>query len=231
MAPKTIQSLILYGKGGPNPPKVAFILEELGLLYDTKNVPMSELKQPEYTAINPNGRLPSLADPNTGITVWESGAIIEYIIETYDKEHKLSFPAGTADYFHAKQWLYFQVSGQGPYFGQLAWFKKFHGEQVPSAVARYAGEINRVTGVLEGWLAKQKADKGGHAGDGPWLVGNKLSYADIAFLQWYHVVVDFKFVTEQEHDPGQYPEVHQWLDKMKARKAIAKVLEETDFKH
>lgn len=109
-----LKPIKVWGKGGPNPPKVAMILEELGIPYDAEAVPMSDIKKPEYLAINPNGRLPSIHDPNTGITMWESGAIIEYLIERYDKEHNLSFESGTAESYHAKQWLFFAASGQGP---------------------------------------------------------------------------------------------------------------------
>ena len=77
---------------GPNPGKVAMLLNELGLSYKLVEVPYSELKGPEYTKINPNGRVPALENPNTGIRLWESGAIIEYLIEKYDTEHRLSFP-------------------------------------------------------------------------------------------------------------------------------------------
>jgi glutathione S-transferase len=51
-------------------------------------------------------------------------AIQEYLVDKYDKEHKLSFPAGTNEYYSTKQWMYFQVSGQGPYYGQ-AWYISF----------------------------------------------------------------------------------------------------------
>lgn len=115
MGSDQIKPITIYGQGGPNPPKVAMVAEELGLPYTIIATPFSDVKKPEYLAINPNGRLPSIHDPNTNLTLWESGAIIEYFIETYDKEHKLSFTPGTPEYFHAKQWLYFQVSGQGPY--------------------------------------------------------------------------------------------------------------------
>jgi glutathione S-transferase len=108
------------GMFGPNPGKVAMLLNELGLSYKLVEVPYTELKGPEFTKINPNGRVPALEDPNTGIRLWESGAIIEYLIEKYDTEHRLSFPKDTPEYFLTKQWLYFQVSGQGPYYGQ-AW--------------------------------------------------------------------------------------------------------------
>jgi glutathione S-transferase len=84
------------------------------------------VKQNPYTSINPNGRVPAVQDPNTGITLWESGAILEYLVETYDKNNTVSFAAGTTQYFEAKQWLHYQMSGQGPYFGQAVWFTVYH---------------------------------------------------------------------------------------------------------
>lgn len=36
-------------------------------------------------------QVPSIEDPNTGVTVWESGACVLYLIETYDKYHELSY--------------------------------------------------------------------------------------------------------------------------------------------
>ncbi|TCD63259.1 Glutathione S-transferase 2 [Steccherinum ochraceum] len=83
--------------GGPNGWKVAFLLNELGLEYESKYVDMSvkEQKGPAYLQINPNGRIPSLIDHrNNGYTVWESAAIMLYLVDTYDKEHKLTIPAG-----------------------------------------------------------------------------------------------------------------------------------------
>jgi glutathione S-transferase len=65
---------------------VAIILEELGLPYEHEFMDMSILHTPVYEKINPNGRVPAITDPNTGITLWESGAIIEYLIETYDTQ-------------------------------------------------------------------------------------------------------------------------------------------------
>lgn len=84
------------------------LLEELGLPHEVQEVPFPDLKKEPFLSINPNGRKPALHDPNTGITIWESGAILEYLVETYDTEHKISFEAGSKDGYLAKQWLFFQ---------------------------------------------------------------------------------------------------------------------------
>ena len=110
----SFQPITVWGKGGPNPPKAAIVLAELGIPHNIIPIPLSDVKNPDYVAINPNGRIPAIHDPNTNITLWESGAIVEYIVDKYDTDHKISFPAGTAESYHTKQWLYYQVSGQGP---------------------------------------------------------------------------------------------------------------------
>jgi glutathione S-transferase len=61
----------------PNPSKVLIILEELNLPYETSWVELEGLKQQPYTDVNPNGRVPAIEDPNHGITLWESGAIVQ----------------------------------------------------------------------------------------------------------------------------------------------------------
>ncbi|KAJ5835282.1 hypothetical protein N7447_001308 [Penicillium robsamsonii] len=221
----TVKPIQLYGGIlGPNPLKVGLILALLELPFEPIPVPFSKVKEPEYTAINPNGRLPSIHDPNTGLTIWESGAIIEYLIERYDtnEPRKLSFTPGSAEAEHARSFLYLQVSGQGPYYGQAYWFKKFHAEKIPSAVERYINESKRVTGVLDSWLAKQKeANK--DVGDGPWLVGNKMSYADVAFIPWQNTVRT-AFV-EDGFDLDEFPNEKEWLERMTSNKVIKDVLD------
>ncbi|KAA8641790.1 uncharacterized protein ATNIH1004_010729 [Aspergillus tanneri] len=107
-----------------------------GLPYEQVTFPVLDVKTPEYVAINPNGRLPALYDPNIDLTLWESGTIVEYLMQRYYKEHPLSFPQGSNKASITQRWLFFQTSGQTPYFGQALWFKKFHPERIPSALAR-----------------------------------------------------------------------------------------------
>ena len=93
-----------------------------------------------------------------------------YIADKYDTARKLSAAQGE-DKYKELQWLFFQASGQGPYYGQAAWFSFFHSEKLPSAVERYKKEILRVLSVLDGVLSKQE-----------WLVGGKCTIADISFI-------------------------------------------------
>lgn len=64
--------LTLWGHwGAPNPYKVSIILEALKLPYKTNFLEFSEVKHKSYIKLNPNGRLPTLQDPNTGVTLFE----------------------------------------------------------------------------------------------------------------------------------------------------------------
>lgn len=47
-----------------------------------------------------NRRVPTLVDSNTGVTISESGAILQHLVDTYDKEHKFSYEVGTNHYYH-----------------------------------------------------------------------------------------------------------------------------------
>src|SRR5271156_4594531 len=115
-----------------DPWKVAIILNELQIPYTVVMMDMADLKKPPYTTINPNGRVPAIQDPNTGVTLWESGAINYYLVDTYDKSHSLTYTTSPERY-QVQQWLHFQMSGQGPYYGQAAWFIHLHHEKLPSA--------------------------------------------------------------------------------------------------
>ncbi|KGQ09669.1 Glutathione S-transferase 1 [Beauveria bassiana D1-5] len=222
----SLKPLILWGvEHGPNPWKVAFALDELSLPYTHRIIDFAAVKSPPFTDLCVNGRVPALEDPNTGITLWESGAILEFLVETYDNTtsspQRLSFSRGTPEYFLAKQWLHFQVSGQGPYFGQAVWFSKYHAEQLPSAVERYVSEIRRVTGVVDKALEGKE-----------YLVGGRYSYADLAFLPWFMIAYFHWYARTQ---PGmfadkvsldEFPNVKAWLARIRARPVTAKSLED-----
>ncbi|KAK7998060.1 hypothetical protein PG989_006100 [Apiospora arundinis] len=210
-----MKPIVLYQHAqGPNPWKVAMILEELGIPYEENFIDPSTIKQEPYISINPNGRIPAIQDPNTGITLWESGAIIEYLIDTYDKEYKLSYDT-LPEKYHAKQFLAFQISGQGPYYGQFVFFKVYHSEKVESAIQRYEEQTLRVISVLDKCLEGKE-----------YLVGNKCTYADISFIAWE--LVAKAMMPEYGEKTKQFTNYNAWLQRLLARPAIAKTLERKD---
>jgi glutathione S-transferase len=69
-----MQPIIIYGHlSAPNPWKVLIILKELNVPYDHRQIDFTQTKSPPLTDINPNGRLPAIDDPNTGVKLWEVG--------------------------------------------------------------------------------------------------------------------------------------------------------------
>jgi glutathione S-transferase len=94
-----------------NGQKISIALEEFGLEYETKHIDLSkdEQKQPEFTKVNPNGRIPAIVDHSHSppFTVFESGAIFLYLVDHYDKEHKFSF-SDPLQHSEMVQWLFFQ---------------------------------------------------------------------------------------------------------------------------
>lgn len=192
------QFTLFTHRAGPNGWKVVFVLEELGLTYESVylDIDKGEQKEPKHTQYNPNGRIPTLIDHKNGdFVLWESNAIIQYLSDKYDTEHKISVTGD--DKYHELQWLYFQASGQGPYFGQAGWFLIFHPEKVPSAVERYKNEVKRVFSVLDGVLSKQE-----------WLVGGKMTIADISFITWNEFAM--RRILEEFDCEKEYPAAAAW---------------------
>jgi glutathione S-transferase len=187
--------------------QAVFLFEELGLNYELKPFRFDDVKKKPFIDVNPNGRTPAIEDPNTNLTLWESGAIYQYVIEVYDKEKRLAY-----DSFHERhlcnQWLHFQMSGQGPYWGQAGWFQHLHHEKIPSAVERYCNEIRRVLGVIERVLTDKPADA-------QWLVGNKMTFADMAWLPWNFRLSEVMLLSWDEVWEG-LPHVRAWHEKMAA---------------
>lgn len=65
-------------------------------------------KEPWFLEINPNGRIPALTDTledGTPIRLFESGSIMQYLVDRYDTEHKVSYPHGTKDYYEVNNWV------------------------------------------------------------------------------------------------------------------------------
>ncbi|KAM3508026.1 hypothetical protein MY10362_001447 [Beauveria mimosiformis] len=214
----SLQPITIYNHGkstlprGPNPKKLNIILEELNVPY--KLIDIENPKDAEFLKINPNGRLPAIVDPNNdNLTLWESGAIAEYLVETYDKDNKIN-ATNPNDKWHLKQFLHFQMSGQGPYYGQGVWFYKFHSEDVPSAKKRYLEQIDRVWSVLNNLLKGKE-----------YLLGSKLTYVDLCFVPWEFAAQNFlgEDLKAAGYDAQKkYPNYWAWYQRLLARPSVKK---------
>ena len=209
---ETQPNIVLYTAGTPNGHKISILLEELGLKYEAKaiNIMKNEQKEEWFLKINPNGRIPAIVDKsNNDFPVFESGAIMLYIVDKYDKDHKLSFPHGSNEYWQMVSWLFFQNAGVGPMQGQLNHFYKYAPEKIEYAINRYHNETRRLYSVLENRLKE----------NGDWLVGDRMTIADIANYGW----VNFAFWAGVEIK--EFPKLNEWCDRISAREAVIRGLD------
>ncbi|KAJ6788417.1 hypothetical protein PWT90_04698 [Aphanocladium album] len=210
MATKT--DITLYTAATPNGIKIPIALEELGLQYKLHHIQImeNEQKQPWYLEINPNGRIPAITDvlpDGKQIRVFESGAVLEYLVERYDKENKISYPAGSPEYWEVKSWLMWQIGGLGPMQGQLEHFGRYAKVKVQYGIDRYYNETLRLYRTMEGQLAKNP-----HG----YLVGDRLTIADIACWGW---------VANHTADGvalDELPNVEKWIKKLLERPGFEK---------
>ncbi|KAI1076064.1 glutathione S-transferase [Whalleya microplaca] len=140
------------------------------------------------------------------------GSIIQYLIEQYDTNKKLTYDT-LKERHHLNQWLQFQMSGQGPYYGVAAWFNVLHQEKVPSAIERYNDQLKRVLGVLDGWLEGRQ-----------WLVGDKITYANLSFLPW-NDRIDAVILCKPDEKFAGFPNVQAWHECIAARPAWKRSME------
>ncbi|OPB37709.1 glutathione-S-transferase [Trichoderma guizhouense] len=215
-----LQPFVLYASApfaaSANPWKVAFILEELELPYRFEKIHEADKKQQPFLSLNPNGKVPVLRDPNNNnITLWESGAIIDYLIDVYDIQHTLHYASGPEKHL-TRCWEHFQMSGQGPYFGQMVWYTTFHHETLPSVIERYGNEIKRFLGVIDAHLGSQGTE---------YLVGDRVTYADIMFLPYCKGLATIIY---PELETSQWKNYTAWIDRISSRPAIARALKIMD---
>jgi GSH-dependent disulfide-bond oxidoreductase len=198
----------LYSWKTPNGRKVSVMLEEIGLPYEVHAVDLSKREQfaPEYLAINPNNKIPSIIDSDgpggKPLTLFESGAILMYLAE---KTGKL-WPADMRKRYEVIQWLMFQMGGVGPMFGQANYFFRLE-EKVPYAIERFHKEALRLYRVLEQELSKKE------------FLAGEYSIADIATYPWVgrHDIHQVKL--------EDFPNVKRWFDTISARPAVQRGME------
>ncbi|RYP86341.1 hypothetical protein DL770_004933 [Monosporascus sp. CRB-9-2] len=190
----------LYTAQTPNGIKVSILLEELGLKYD----------EPWFLEINPNGRIPAMTDTftdGTPIRLFESGSIMQYLVDRYDKDHKVSYPHGSREYYEVNNWLMWQMGGLGPMQGQLNHFNRYAPERIQYGIDRYRNETRRLYRTMETQL---KSSTSGY------LVGDRCTIADIACWGW---VAAARWAGV---DMAEFPVLNEWVKRMLARPGFEK---------
>ena len=190
-----------YYNTAPNPMKVALCLEEMGLPYEA--VPLDTRKgeqhKPEYLAINPNAKAPSIVDD--GHVVFDSNAIVLYLGEKTGKFMPENTPAKRGELL---SWLMFVASGIGPYSGQNVHFKVAAPEKIPYAMTRYEFEANRHWGIVNDRLGK-----------GKYMLGDTYTVVDMALWGWARLT---PFVLGEEA-AAKLTNVKRLVDEISARPA------------
>ena len=195
----------LYTWSTPNGRKVSVMLEECGLPYNVHRIDIGKGDQfaPDYLEINPNGKIPSIVDPDgpdgQPIAMMESGAILVYLAGKTAR----FLPASTRGKYVALQWLMFQMGHVGPMYGQVHHFLRSAKVEVPYAIERYVKEKDRLYGVLDRRLGVAR-----------FLAGDEYTIADIATFPW---VARYEW---HKTDLATFPNVKRWFDTIAARPAV-----------
>jgi GSH-dependent disulfide-bond oxidoreductase len=195
----------LYYWTTPNGHKITIFLEETGLPYRIVpvNIGKGDQFKPEFLAISPNNRIPAIvdhepADGGAPISVFESGAILQYLAEKTGR----FLPADPRGRVEVTQWLFWQMGGLGPMAGQNHHFSQYAPQRIPYATDRYVKETNRLYGVLNKRLA-----------DRPFVAGT-YSIADMAAYPW---IVPHKNQGQRVED---FPNLKRWFEAIKTRPAV-----------
>ena len=188
--------------------RVLWLLEELGLPYELQTLAFSpdSLKAPAYIKVHPLGKVPSIRDD--GLTMFESGAIVEYLVERYGNG-RLAPKIGAPERGPYLQWLHFAESTCLPPLSDFAQHSIFKPEAeriaalIPDAQMRIAAWLDALESALAG---KQ------------YLLGSEFSAADVMMgyglllTKWFGVL------------GPKYPNLGAYLERLERRPALQKAL-------
>ena len=190
----------LYTWGTPNGRKVSIMLEEVGLPYRVHavNIGAGEQFEASFLEISPGGKIPAMADQETGTKMMQSGAILLYLAE---KTGRL-LPEDKDARWQVMGWLMWQMGDLGPMLGQAHYFLKFNEGKVTYAEERYHTIAENLYGVLERRLEGRE-----------FIVGD-YSVADVATWPW---ISRFEWHRVKITD---FPNVTRWYRTVAARPAV-----------
>lgn len=220
--------LQLYSLNTPNGVKINILLEELaelgisGAEYDAYKIDISQGEQfgSGFVAINPNSKIPALVDHSADtagepIALFESGAILMYLAEKFDKFLPLSPGKARAD---CLSWIMWQM-GSAPFLGGgFGHFYAYAPEPLEYPINRYTMETKRQLDVLDT-----------HLKDSEYLCGNDeadYNIADMIIWAWYGQLVLGKLYDAAEFLQVQdYKHIQRWAKKIAERPAVKRAVE------
>ncbi|HZC46155.1 MAG TPA: glutathione S-transferase family protein [Candidatus Acidoferrum sp.] len=192
----------LYYFPSPNPQKIWFALNELGLDWETVAVDLlkREQRSPEFLALNPCGRVPLLVDGD--LKLWESHAILAYLGEKTGRLWPTT-PAGRAD---AIRWLFFLTGAISPPATEVAFnriaIKLSGGTPDEAAIVRGEKGLVEPMKIVDQHLASRE-----------WMLGDEFSLVDCDYGPLFNVLdkAGFGF--------GDFPHVRSYLEAIRSRRA------------
>jgi len=191
--------LTIYGVAPSRAARVLWLANELGLDYEHVPTGMAESKTPEYLAINPNGKIPTIRDGD--VTLWESMAINLYLAQ---KHGGPLAPASAVEAGLAYQWSFWVITEvEGHLLAAL-----MHTVLLPEDQRR-ADKAEAAMAALAEPLAVLEQSLAGR----DWLIADRFTVADLnvaAVLAWGKIL---------RFDFAAYPQVKTWLEHCLGRPA------------
>ena len=209
-------ALQLYSLATPNGVKVTVLLEELLELgiaeaeYDAYTINIGDGDQfgSGFVALNPNSKIPALADHSTSppTRVFESAAIMLYLAEKFGA----FLPTEPSKRAECMSWLFWQM-GSAPYLGGgFGHFYAYAPEKIEYCIDRYAMEVKRLLDVLNQHLAVNE-----------YLCGDEYTIADMANYAWWGALVLHNIYDAAVFlDVASYTHVVRWAEQIELRPAV-----------
>ncbi len=204
----------LHSLATPNGVKVTILFEELLELgieeaeYDAYLVDIGKGEQfgSGFVEINPNSKIPALLDTKSGLRIFESGSILVYLAELFDKFLPKNIEAKT----ETLNWLFWQM-GSAPFLGGgFGHFYAYAPEKYEYPINRYAMEVKRQLDVLDKQLATNT-----------YIAGEEYTIADMAIWPWYGgLCLGEAYDAAEFLDVQSYEHVQRWAKLIRQRPAV-----------
>jgi len=198
-----MQMITLYTLGSlsPNIRKVTIMLAETALPYTVHVLEKhsGHTTAAEFSRINPNATVPAIADPDTGSTLFESGAILYYLAEKSGQLLPTELPRRA----EVMKWLVFESANMGPVMGELFHYMLDDVELATQHLQRYKNKIAQFCSILDQQLAARE------------YLGHDYSIADIALYPWTAILGDMADV-----DLDNFKNLKRWSTAIAKRPAV-----------